>query len=378
MCGKNYNEVSFIITINIEKVKPRVDVKGNKKKEVKIMGEGKFKYFIGIDIGSEDFTVSIITTPTDMISTKEKITNNHEGFESYVKWLSEQGINSQESLTCVENTGVYGELLCYFLHEQGYKVAIEAPHKVKRAFNDLTKSDRVDSRKIAEYAYRFIDQLSVWKPNDEVFEQIKVLYSTREHLTEQVIANENALKALQRKAIQTPVANKTYEKLNKELKNRIKTIDKEIDSFINKNPTIKRMTDLADSVPGVGKQLSGHLMVMTEGFTTNLSYKELSSFIGIAPHEHTSGKSVHRKSRSTQHGNPAVRKLLHLAARSVSTHIEEFRQYYLRKLAEGKPKRLIYNNISNKLIKIVLAVVRSGSGYVKTYKSINPMYLKMA
>lgn len=336
------------------------------------------KYFIGIDIASEDFTVSVCTAPGRDVVSKEKIPNNHGGFEEYVAWLCKQGIAVEESITCMENTGVYTEHLCYFLHEKGYAVIVEPAHKVKRAFHELSKSDRIDARQIAEYAYRFKDQLSVWKPNDEIYEQIKVLYATREHLTGQLIANENALKAIRKKVIQTPVANKTYEKLDKELKYRIAIIDKEIDSLIDKNPTLKRLADLADSVPGVGKLLSGHLIVITEGFTTNMEYKKLGSFLGIAPHEHTSGKTVYRRSRSTQHGNPAVRKLLHLAARSVATHVEEFRIYYLRKLAEGKPKMVIYNNIANKLIKIVLAVVRSGTGYVKTYRSINPIYLKMA
>jgi transposase len=67
-----------------------------------------------------------------------------------------------------------------------------------------------------------------------------------------------------------------------------------------------------------------------------------------------------------------------LAAMSVATHNVEFRRYYLRKVAEGKPKRLVLNNIANKLLKVVCALVQSESVYIPNYKSVNPMLLKSA
>lgn len=73
-----------------------------------------------------------------------------------------------------------------------------------------------------------------------------------------------------------------------------------------------------------------------------------------------------------------MRKLLHLAARSVVTHRVEFKEYYLRKQAEGKPKRLILNNVENKLLKIIWAIIREEKPYSPRYRSVNPKYLKMA
>ena len=48
-----------------------------------------------------------------------------------------------------------------------------------------------------------------------------------------------------------------------------------------------------------------------------------------------------------------------LSAMLVATHNAEFRKYYLRKVAEGKPKRLVLNNVANKLLKIVCALVKT-------------------
>jgi len=339
---------------------------------------GKIKYFVGIDIASEDFTSSIFAGPEQPPVVKEKSPNSPEGFQCLINWLKDQGIAKDNCIVCMENTGVYCEHLCYFLYTNRYRVVTESPHKVKRAFHELTKNDRVDSRQIAEYAYRFLDQLSPWKPDNQILEQVKVLYATREQFTKQLIANTNALQAIKRKVVQTALANKSYELIIKNLKERRKAIDEEIAKLINGNPRYKKLTDIADSVPGVGKPLAGSLMVITDAFTCNLAYRNLSSLIGIAPLEHTSGKSVRRKNRSRRHGHPRIRKLLHLAARSVATHVDEFRKYYLRKLEQGKPPKLIYNNIANKLLKIICAVIQSETPYIKNYKSVNPLYLKKA
>lgn len=333
------------------------------------------KSFIGVDIASEDFTTTIFTSPGEPPVTKEKILNSTEGFKNFIQWLKRQNVTKDDCLICIENTGVYGESLSYFLSAKGYPVAVEAPHKVKRAFNELTKNDRVDSKKIAEYAYRFLDQLTLWKPSNQILMQIKVLYSTRELLTSQLIANKNALTSVKRKPVQTPLANTTYEQVINKLKESIKAIDKEIEKLIKSNASFKRLHDLADSVPGVGTNLAGCLMVITDNFSCNLDHRKIASLIGIAPLEYSSGKSVRKKPRSRQHGHSVIRKLLHLGSRSVATHNETFKKYYLRKKAEGKPSTLIYNNIANKLLKILCAVIKSGAAYAKNYKSVNPLYV---
>lgn len=333
-------------------------------------------YYVGIDIAEADFTADIIDQPGHTIAAQEKIENRPGGFRLFTTWLGQYGVTPSNSLLCLENTGVYGESLSYYLLAEGYFVAVVPPHQAKKAFTTLTKNDRIDARQLAEYAYRYRDRLSPWKPLAPVLEQIKVLYATREHFTRQLIGNKNALTAIRKKVVQTRLANDSYRAMIKQLTARIAAIDKEIEKLVDDNPAFRQLSDLADSAPGVGKLLANTLMVMTEGFTTQLEHKKFCSRIGIAPHEHQSGTSVCYTPRSLGHGNARVRKLLHLAARSVATHNEEFRRYYLRKLAQGKNKQLILNNIANKLIKIIFAIVASRTPYNKGYRSVNPIYLK--
>ena len=142
------------------------------------------KYFIGFDISADDFSASCITSPDNLVFSTQKFLNNFDGFSSFVSLLSKHNIQPSEVIICMEATGVYSENLSYFLASKGFIVCIEAPHKIKNKTKDSPrKNDFVDALAIAEYAYRYTDKLSAWKPKDEILEQIQVLLSTREHLT---------------------------------------------------------------------------------------------------------------------------------------------------------------------------------------------------
>ena len=337
------------------------------------------KYFLGIDISAGDFAASCITSPNNLVFSTQKFLNNIDGFNEFVSLLSKHSIKHSKVIICMEATGVYSENISYFLASKGFTICIEAPHKIKnKTKNSPRKNDFVDALAIAEYAYRYIDKLSLWKPNNKILDQIQVLLSTREHLTVQMTANVNALKSLKYKHYQTPLANQIYEQTINKLKEHIKQIDQEIKNLIDKDDSFKSKVSLAKSVPGVGLLLAANLLVLTKGFTEHTNYKHTAAYSGICPYEQISGTSLHKPPRSRKCGPAKLRKLLYLAALSVRTHNKNFKKYFLRKVAEGKSKRLVLNNIENKLIKIIYAVVNSGIAYTENYKSINPGLLKTA
>ena len=70
-----------------------------------------------------------------------------------------------------------------------------------------------------------------------------------------------------------------------------------------------------------------------------------------------------------------LRKLLHLAARSVCEHKPRYRQYYQRKQAEGKAKKLVLNNVSNKLLRMLCSMIKNKQPYIEGYQSIRPSLL---
>lgn len=331
---------------------------------------------VGLDVGAETFAAALKAEVQDVGEVREKLSNGVEGFEELIAWMQGRGADTKHAVVCLEATGVYGEALCYYLRSRGYRVAVEAPSKVKRAFGQSTpKTDTVDARQIAEYGHRFYDELQWWEPPSAVVEQVRVLLTAREQFTAQKVANMNARQALTYKVVTSVKAEETYDQAIGQLRENIEEIDREVKRLIKEDDSFHHLIRTLTSVPGVGMVLATHLAVLTNGFARTNNHKHLASYVGICPLEHTSGTSVYRKPRSRQYGPSRMRKLLYLAAMSVSTHNVQFRAYYLRKVAEGKPKRLVLNNIANKLVKIICAVVKTETPYIPNYKSVNPALL---
>lgn len=324
--------------------------------------------FIGIDPAAETFTAAGYPN-----GTPKTFDNSNEGITALLTWLEGQGHTPETTHLCLENTGVYSETLCYGLHDKGWPLSLIEPVKVWRAFNESRpKTDPLDSLKIAEYGYRYQDKLALWQPNRVIIEQIKVLLSTREQLVEQKTALRNSRKALARKVVQTPAANTTLATTVGYLKEQIKALEAEIRRLIDEHPTMAQMVSMLITAPGIGLLAAAHLLVLTQGFSLALSYERLSNYLGLAPHAHQSGTSVFYKARTRGYGPSMLRKLLHLAARSVCTHKPHYRQYYQRKQAEGKSKKLVLNNVSNKLLRLLCSMIKNKRPYIEGYQSIRP------
>jgi len=332
-------------------------------------------FYVGMDIAKDDFASSIYSPAKGIISTQLDITNDIAGFEQLESWLINHQVSPANSVLCLEATGVYGEALCYWLAAKGYRLAVEPPLKVKRAFKTKShKNDAVDSRQIAEYAYRFADELRLWHPSDEALERLKTLLLAREQLVVQKTALINTLKSLHKKVVQTPVANKIYEENIERFNAQIGMLEKEIRKEIDQHPDFRTIVRCLDTIPGVGTLLAANFLVATDGFKNELAvqYRKAAAFIGICPYEHASGSSVYKRPRISKYGPARLRKLLHLAARTVVVHNSDFQSYYGFKQNQGKAKSLILNNVANKILKLMCALVRTRRPYVDHYISVNP------
>lgn len=335
--------------------------------------------YVGIDPSSESFTAALYRGPNACTAAPGAFSNTREGILLFEQWLERQQVHAAEAMICVENTGVYSEVLCYQLHERGHRLALLDPRKIWKAFPDgQPKNDPLDSRKIAEYGSRYADTLQLWQPQAVIVEQIRVILSTREQLVQQKTATQNTRSTLARKVIQTPAANRALEATLAHLKEQVEGLEEELKRLIRSQPSLLQGATLLMSAPGVSWLLSAHFIVLTRGFEEIPSYRRLAQYLGISPNEHTSGTSVRKRPRSRRYGPATARKLLHLAARSLRTHDRQARQYFLEKIAEGKPKSLVLNNIANRLLKQLCAMLRHRTNYIEGHRSVNPRLLALA
>ncbi|NOH00647.1 MAG: transposase [Chloroflexi bacterium] len=133
-----------------------------------------FVSFVGVDIASASFMACIGTTPRKVRVKPVQFENAEDGFVSFLGWLQEHHLKAASTVVCMEATGVYSEGLAYFLHASGYTVAVEPPLNIQRKFPvNASKTDELDCQYIAEYACRYRDKLSLWKPRADILEQVK-------------------------------------------------------------------------------------------------------------------------------------------------------------------------------------------------------------
>ena len=329
-------------------------------------------YYVGVDIADKTFAATAITGPDDIIFVLTDVSNTQEGFTRLLHTLQHHALTAENTMIVMECTGVYSEQLSHFLYDQAYPVYVEPPYKVKKAFTEKAKTDPVDSRQIAEYGCRFRDKLHSWKPREQIVDGLHVLLTLREQLSKSQTASKNAKRALIRKHHRQAVALALHETLIRTLTGAIRQTEAELKRLLQQTPLLSQQVANVTTIRCVGFLLAVNLAVVTEGFTKHVNYKQLASYLGICPYPHESGTSVYRPPRSDRAGPSRLRKLLYLAAMSAKRNHPALARYYQRKVQEGKPGKLVLNNIENKLLKIMCAVIHAGRPYMEAYRSVNP------
>lgn len=153
----------------------------------------------------------------------------------------------------------------------------------------------------------------------------------------------------------------------KAINNDLETTDKQIDGLIQGDERPKELFGWITSVPGVGCATATEVLVATNEFKAINDPKKLACHAGVAPFEYKSGSSVRGKTRVSRHARLRLKSVFHLGAMSAIRTKGELRDYYQRKVGDGKNKMLVLNAVRNKLIHRVCSVVHQGQKYDKNY-----------
>lgn len=329
-------------------------------------------YSVGLDISNLTFTASCINISFSVIFYGKTFEQTPAGWEDFLMFLKASLADREAVVKIImENTGVYSERISYFLFERGWDLYVEPPHKIHQAFYEEDKTDPVDSRQIAEYGIRFSDQLHSWQPSNQIVEQLHILLTTREHLSRIKAACKTTLKSLKKKHRTYEEIQHIYEKLAADIQTQIDNVTNDMQSIVKTNPELQRTVDDILTLKNVGIILTMYLLVCTEGFQ-HVNYPSLAKYIGISPLQYQSGTSVKKKTRSRGAGPSQLRKNLYLAALRMRRLDPTFKKYFDRKVAEGKERRLVINNIENKLLRLICGIIKSGKPYIENYRSVKP------
>ncbi len=326
--------------------------------------------FVGVDISKDTLDLFLIDDQHSRTGHEKNVSNDISGFESIEKWISSKNMKISDCVFCLEHTGNYGLLLFAWLEQKDVVYCVEPAIQIKRSI-ELTrgKNDAVDAKRIAEYVYANKHKLNPFKLPAEVIIQAKQLLTYRDQLVRIRTSLKNSLKSHQQ------YENITQLKLSEEIKkqiqennSRILNTENEILRIIGNNQEIKRNFDVIRSVKGVGLLIAAYMIVTTNNFTSFSNGRKYACYAGVAPFEHSSGSSIKGKTRVSHLANKKIKTLLSNGAYSAIKHDPELKNYYKRKIAEGKDNNLIINAIKCKMINRIFAVQKRQSKFIDIYQ----------
>lgn len=330
----------------------------------------KFKAFIGIDISKQTFDATLIS-PDSAVVIHQCFNQSKNGFSAFVTWLKSQQTSLQDTLICMEHTGLYTNRIIHFLMNAQASLWVEMAIKIKRSMGlQRGTDDKASSLTIAEYAMRFGDRAKLWKPADMQLSRLRDLISQRDRIVnslkqltvplEEIKSCGNAADAKDLERLQRPAING--------LKKAKEKIEAAISAFITTDEKINKTIQLVCSIKGVGMQTAASLYAYTKGFTMFENAKQLACYCGVVPFSKSSGTSVRFKPGVSPFANRKLKRLLHLCAMAALRWDKEIKAYYERKVIEGKNKMSVINAIRNKLLLRIFAVIRDQRPYVENYQ----------
>lgn len=323
----------------------------------------KFTQFIGIDISKEYFDAAIYI---DANSYKHnQFDNTKKGVNQFIKWMKNEGCGVEETLICMEHTGIYKNILVDVLLSKNCNLWVEMAYRIiKSSGIQRGKNDKVDSTRIALYAKKNQEEAKLFKASKDVLDKIQVLLGQRDMNIAHKSAMEVRTKELKGFNDELyKVLSKNDKAILKALENVIKAIEKQLNTLVRENQDVSEIFDCVTSVRGVGDVTAMFLICYTNAFTSFETPRQLASYCGVVPFEYTSGKSIRGKPRVHFMANKKLKKLLHMCALSSVKHDPEIGAYYERKVAEGKHKMLVLNNVRNKLVQRICSCVRDRKAY---------------
>jgi len=216
----------------------------------------KKSLFIGIDFSKKTFDVSIIHSNCLQSVDYQQFENSKEGCISLLKWVKELTDESIECWQfCGEHTGLYSIFLSEYLVKQGLHIWLENPLQIKQSTGiKRDKNDKIDSKDIALYAYRFQDKAIQYQLPAKALKSLELLLSFRERLLSNkqtlLVSASEIRRVLQRDSTARFIyeqSQKDIERINKE----IKEVEKRMLEQVESDEQLHENYALVSSIKGV-------------------------------------------------------------------------------------------------------------------------------
>lgn len=318
-------------------------------------GQLKSTTFVGLDVHKETIAAAVARAGRGEAESLGIYSNTPEAVRKLLRKLGPRN----ELLVCYE-AGPCGYALHRQLKREGIKCLVVAPSLVPKKPGDRVKTDRRDARNLARLL-RSGDLTPVWVPSEE-HEALRDLVRARGDVREDLQRKRHQLgKFLLRHEIRPPIGMRAWTKRHREwlagLKpdqaahrvvlaeylHAIEVVESSLERLEQEIAAMSETGELAATVSGL-QTLRGVALVTAATLVAEIgditrfqSPRQLMSYSGLVPSEHSSGGSQRRGS-ITKAGNSHIRHVVVEAAWHYR-HTPRVGEV-LRKRSKGQPEKL--------------------------------------
>ena len=343
-------------------------------------------FVIGADTHARNHAISILASPNGEVIDDAQFPTTGAGLKRAVVWAGRRTGGDLGAVWVIEGTGTYGARLARAAAAAGYTV-VEAARMNARANRGLGKSDPLDARRIAQAVLPLdVSQLRTPRADDGVRSAVRVLVTSRDHMSTERTATINALIALLRvtylgidarrplsgsqitmiagwrtrdEDLATAVARDEAVRLAK----RVNALDEELKA------NTKRITELVNQSParglleqpGIGPVTAAVALTAWSHPGRVRSEAAFASLAGVNPIPASSGNTVrHRINRG---GDRRLNRALHMAAITRMRMDPRTRAYVERRTTEGRTlkeiRRCLKRYLARQIYRHLNAAVQS-------------------
>jgi transposase len=343
--------------------------------------------FVGIDVHKDSHT-AVGLNPFGEKVFEMMISNEAKDFISLVEKTRVEA----EKLGLMPSFGLedihsWGERLSSFLVEERLPVRAVAPVLVDHRRSKMThpeKSDSLDAQGVAEVMIQRIDTLPVYKLTEEAqkAKQIRELSLEREWLVKERARLKNQLHILLHRIYNSSYREKFKDPFSlKALRRWKRSASKNMNNILvcRMKRNVRRLLDLREEIQEIEGELetmmqgNGYTIATASGCGTVIAAEligeigdinrfhspgALAKYAGCAPREYSSGKTI--RWRKTRSGNRRLNRAFHRMALSQISRSgnDAAREYFKRKISEGKTKAQALVCLRRQLVNIVWMMLK--------------------
>jgi transposase len=302
----------------------------------------------GLDVSKRGVDVCVISDGA--VSTKGYVC-----MAALARDLARRGV----ALAVLEPTGGYERPVIAALEAAGIAFALVNARHIRhfaRAAGMLAKTDRLDARVIAEYAWRMTPESR--PQHDARRRRLCALVRRRRQLVDMRKADLTRRQQADEQGILDNI-----EGCIDFLSTQIEDIENAIAALVESDPQLATAEELLRSMPGIGPVAAASLLAELPELG-QLTRRKIAALVGLAPHPRDSG--AFRGRRTIWGGRPELRSTLHMGLIAAIRRDNPFRNTYRRLRQNGKPHKLATTAVMRKMIVQLNAMIRDEQPYKHT------------